>query len=271
MQYLPARRALAWTELANGYCSPTGTYINETYNFGSGQGKDGCKDECDQTSTCNFVIYNSATGVCSMSSHEVAPTDCNKEEKFWSLWKPPSQAAPALPEGATTTTTTPLKDEDAPVFLAPSTTLPLFFETTVTPYQPPENSTGGWKLERVADATVPDYAGKPPSGKPGEQEPVDPDGGRGSPYTGMVAHDMGPVAPEEPPSTSPPDILEAEPAPDMGPVAPEDPTTGPEDPLLSRQGPADGAFRPAPLPSMSGPPGQLQRGGPPDGTRAVVR
>ncbi|CAK0817724.1 unnamed protein product, partial [Prorocentrum cordatum] len=142
---------------------------------------------------------------------------------------------------------------------------------------------------RVADATVPDYAGKPPSGKPGEQDwstswtgstmrcddrlccsiprafcgsgllvwsfTLNSRSGcdhvlfvatfvqlltcytldlaendrpqrslycRGSPYTGMVAHDMGPVAPEEPPSTSPPDILEAEPAPDMGPVAPEE-------------------------------------------------
>merc|ERR1740121_2106480 len=102
-----------------------------------------------------------------------------------------------------------------------------------TPYTPPdsEDSKKGWKLERVPDATVPDYAGKPPSEKPG---PKDPDGGRGSPFTSnvnMEGHDMGPVAPEEPPSTSP-DILEAEPAPapDMAPVAPEESTTGPAEP-----------------------------------------
>merc|ERR1719277_584204 len=186
-----------------------------------------------------------------MSSHEVSPTNCTNEEKFWSFWKPPSQAAPALAKDATTTTTTPLRDDDAPVFLAPSSTLPLFFQTTATPYTPPdgEDDKKGWKLERVPDATVPDYAGKPPSEKPG---PKDPDGGRGSPYTSnvnmeghdmgpvapeshdftsnvnMQGHDMGPVAPEEPPSTSP-DVLEAEPAPapDMGPVAPEESNTGP--------------------------------------------
>merc|ERR1740127_350120 len=78
-----------------------------------------------------------------MSSHEVAPTDCSTDEKFWSFWKPASQAAPAPPKDASTTTTTPLKDEDAPVFLAPSSTLPLFFQTTATPYTPPECE--GWK------------------------------------------------------------------------------------------------------------------------------
>jgi len=249
-----------WTQLANGYCSPTGTSVNATYNFASGQGKEGCKDECDLTPTCNFAIYNSASGVCSMNSHEVSPTNCTNEEKFWSFWKPPSQAAPALAKDATTTTTTPLRDDDAPVFLAPSSTLPLFFQTTATPYRPPDPDKGGWKLERVPDARVPDYAGKPPSAKPGAK---DPDGGRGSPYAPPGDHDMGPVAPEEPPSTSP-NVLEAEPAPapDMGPVAPMeiDSTTGPAEPPTGA-GVAATGFRNSGGPNLW--PGSSFPGGPP--------